>query len=509
MEIKLLCKTARTITFQIINENCFYLDEDAEVYLNGRKEFATSKNINTIYDLTADKEYTVYVKNSSGESNRLEVKTEFAAFILDIRDFGAVGDGKTSNTFAIQTAISSAPENSVIEIPEGEYLTGPILLKSNITININRKAKLSGLKEREKYPILPGSINRLDKTFYLGSWEGEPADCFASIFTGVSVSNVNITGEGTINGNSDEETWWKDAKRKRISWRPRTIFLTDCSNINIVGISIENSPSWTVHPVFSSNLGFFDMKIKNPKNSPNTDGIDPESCKNVNIAGVKFSVGDDCIAIKSGKGRIGREIGIPSENINIENCHMEFGHGGVVIGSEMSGGVKNVNIKNCLFENTDRGLRIKTRRGRGGIIDGIHAENILMNRVLTPFVINEFYYCDSDGKTEYVWSKDKLAVTEETPVIKNITFKNMVCKNSEVCAGFMYGLPERKIERVMLENLTIDFAEDSQADIPAMMDFIDPQNRGGFYFNNIKGLEIKNLIVKNAKGEEIIMDNVE
>ena len=183
MEIKLLCKTARTITFQIINENCFYLDEDAEVYLNSRKEFVTSKNINTVYDLTADKEYTVYVKNSSGESNRLEVKTEFAAFILDIRDFGAVGDGKTSNTLAIQTAISSAPENSVIEIPEGEYLTGPILLKSNITININRKAKLSGLKEREKYPILPGSINRLDKTFYLGSWEGEPADCFASIFT--------------------------------------------------------------------------------------------------------------------------------------------------------------------------------------------------------------------------------------------------------------------------------------------------------------------------------------
>ena len=132
-----------------------------------------------------------------------------------------------------------------------------------------------------------------------------------------------------------------------------------------------------------------------------------------------------------------------------------------------------------------------------------------MDKVLKPFVINEFYYCDIDGKTAYVWNKDKLEITEETPVIKNITFKNMVCKNSEVCAGFMYGLPERKIERVVLENLTIDFAEDPRRDIPAMMDFIDSQSRGGFYFNNIKDLEIKNLTVKNAEGEEIIRNNVE
>ena len=509
MEIELLCKTARTITFKIVNDKCFYLDEDAEVYVNGEREFVTLKNVNTVHNLEPDKKYVIYLKNSDGESSRLEVKTESASFVLDIRDFGAVGDGKTMNTMAIQTAIYSAPENSVIEIPEGEYLTGPVFLKSNLTINIAKNAKLTAVKEREKYPILPGSISRNDKTFYVGSWEGEPADCFASLFTGVSVTNVNITGEGTVDGNADYETWWKDAKVKRISWRPRTIFLTSCNNINIVGINIENSPSWTIHPIFSSNLGFYDIKIKNPKDSPNTDGIDPESCKNVNITGVKFSVGDDCIAIKSGKGKIGREIGIPSENINIENCHMEFGHGGVVIGSEMSGGIKNINIKNCLFENTDRGLRIKTRRGRGGVIDGIHAENVVMNKVLTPFVINEFYYCDSDGKTEYVWNKDKMEVTKETPVIKNITFKNIVCKNSEVCAGFMYGLPEKKIERVMLENITIDFTGSPKKDIPAMMDFINPQSRGGFYFNNIKGLEIKEMIVKNADGEEIIRENIE
>ena len=216
MKIKLLCKTPKTITFQIINENCFYLDEETEIYVNGEKELVTSKNINTIYNLTPDKEYIIAVKTADGESNKLEVKTEFAAFILDIREFGAVGDGKTVNTFAIQTAILSAPENSIIEIRDGNYLTGPVLLKSNITINIAGNARLTALKERAMYPILPASINKADRTFYLGSWEGEPAACFASLFTGVSVNNVNITGEGTIYGNSDRETWWKDAKIKRI-----------------------------------------------------------------------------------------------------------------------------------------------------------------------------------------------------------------------------------------------------------------------------------------------------
>jgi polygalacturonase len=509
MEIKLLCKTAKTITFQIINKSCFYLEESVEIYVNGKKEKETLKNINTVYNLVPGTEYSIFAENSTDKSNELRVKTEDVSFILDIRDFGAVGDGNILNTYAIQTAISLAPEGSIIEIPEGDYLTGPVLLKSNITINIAKNAKLTALREREKYPILPRSIEKTDKTVYLGSWEGEPDACFASLFTGVDIHNVNITGEGTVNGNADYDTWWKNPKIKRISWRPRTIFLTNCSNVNIVGLNIENSPSWTVHPIFSSNLGFFDLKISNPKNSPNTDGIDPESCKNVDIIGVKFSVGDDCIAIKSGKGKIGREIGIACENINIENCHMEFGHGGVVIGSEMSGGVKNVSIKNCLFENTDRGLRIKTRRGRGGVIDGIYAENILMNKVLTPFVINEFYYCDSDGKTKYVWNKEKMEITEETPYIKNIIFKDIICKDSEVCAGFMYGLPERKIERITLENIVIDFAENPEKDIPAMMDFIEPQSNGGFYFNNIKELVLKNLTVRNAEGSEIIKDNVE
>ena len=509
MEIKLLNKTAKTITFQIVNKECFYLKEKVDIYINDIKEETTLKNVNTLYNLTPNKKYIIYIKTNTIKSNEIEIKTDLASFVLDIRDFGAVGDGKKEDTAAIQAAISSAQENSVIEISEGDYLTGPLFLKSNITINITKNARLRAIKGREKYPILPGKIEKLGKVSYIGSWEGEPVDCFASLITGINVNNVNIIGEGTLDGNANSETWWRNAKTKVISWRPRTIFLSNCNNVNVVGINIENSPSWTVHPIFSSNLGFYDLKIRNPKDSPNTDGIDPESCENVDIIGVKFSVGDDCIAVKSGKGKIAREIGIPSNNINIENCHMEYGHGGVVIGSEMSGGIKNIHIKNCLFENTDRGIRIKTRRGRGGVISGIYAENIYMNKVLTPFVINEFYYCDIDGRSEIVWSKEKKDVTAETPYIKNIELKNIVCDNSEVCAGFMYGLPERKIDGVVLENIQIDFSENSKKDFPAMMDFIEPQSRGGFYFNNIKNLVIKNLTIKNVDGEEILKNNIE
>ena len=200
------------------------------------------------------------------------------------------------------------------------------------------------------------------------------------------------------------------SKKRQTAWRPRSIFLNQCKNIVFEGIKIQNSPSWTVHPFYSDNLKFLNLEIVNPKNSPNTDGIDPESCKNVDIIGVKFSVGDDCIAIKSSKIYMGKRLRKPSANLNIRNCYMEHGHGGVVIGSEIAGGVQNVLIEKCIFKGTDKGIRVKTRRGRGkdSIINGITAENIYMDEVKVPFVINAFYFCDPDGKTKYVWTKDAL-----------------------------------------------------------------------------------------------------
>lgn len=509
MQIKLLLKTSKTITFQIINDRSVYIDEKVSVYLNNIKILETNTNINTLYDLNPNTEYCAYIKNNEIKSNELIVTTDSVNGILNVRDFGAIGDGKRDETLFLQSAINIAPTGSLVEIPEGIYYTGPLFLKNDITLYIHKKSMLLGLKEREKYPILPEKIMLNNKISYLGSWEGEPLDCFASLITGVNVENVNIIGEGILDGNSSYETWWYKHKIKNISWRPRTIFLTKCKNINMVGLEIKNSPSWTVHPIFSQDMKFIDLKLANPKDSPNTDGINPESCKNVKIIGVKFSVGDDCIAIKSGKGKIGRDIGIPSENIIIDNCHMEFGHGGVVIGSEMSGGIKNVEISHCLFENTDRGLRIKSRRGRGGEISGIYASDVLMNNVLTPFVINDFYFCDPDGHSEHVWSKEKYPITIETPIIKDIHFKNIICKDAAICAGFFYGLPEAKIENLSLNNISVTFSDDYYSDFPAMMEHIEKMNKRGFYFNNIKNLIINNITVNNTNNKEINMENIE
>ena len=264
-----------------------------------------------------------------------------------------------------------------------------------------------------------------------------------------------------------------------------------------------------MHPIFSRNIRLLNLYIENPKDSPNTDGIDPESCENVEILGVEFSVGDDCIAIKSGKGKTAREIGKPSRNIRIDDCYMKFGHGAVVIGSEMSGGIKDIYIRNCIFEETDRGVRLKTRRGRGGIVDGIYVKDIFMEKVKTPFVINEFYFCDIDGKEEYVWSKEPKEVTEETPEIRNVILENIECIDSEVSAGFVYGLPESRIENLKLKDFKVTFSENSEEDFPAMMSFIEKKKKSGFYFNNVRNLEIENVYAEDVTDQEIMKFNVE
>lgn len=397
-------------------------------------------------------------------------------------------------------------------MPEGKYLLAPIFLKSNITIELEEGAVLLGAKDRNKYPILPGVLKGLSKEdYFLGSWEGNPVDCFASLITGINVENVNIIGNGIIDGNASIDNWWFDAKKKRTAWRPRTIFFVGCKNILVESITVKNSPSWTIHPLRSEDLKFINLNIENPKDSPNTDGLDPESCKNVQILGVDISVGDDCIAIKSGKIFISKIKTIPSQHIYIRNCNMNFGHGAVVLGSEMSSGIKNIYVENCLFNETDRGIRIKTRRGRGdtAIIDEIYAENLKMNKVFTPFTINCFYFCDIDGKTEYVWSKEKLPVDHRTPYIGNIYLKNITCLNAQVAAGFMYGLPERKIKKVKMENIYVNFDSKAEEGEPDMLSFIEPMCKNGFYFNNIEELELKDVIVENSETDQIIKLNVD
>ena len=265
-----------------------------------------------------------------------------------------------------------------------------------------------------------------------------------------------------------------------------------------------------MHPYFSEDLKFIDLKLVNPKNSPNTDGCDPESCNHVEIIGVYFSVGDDCIAIKAGKIFMGRKYKKPSENFIIRNCSMNFGHGAVVLGSEMSGGIKNIAVSQCYFNQTDRGLRIKTRRGRGkdAVIDGITFENIQMNEVLTPLVVNMFYYCDPDGHSEYVYSKEKLPVDDRTPYLGKFLFKDITCENVNVAAGTFFGLPEQPIESISLENVSFSYAEHPVSGLPAMMDGLEKMSGKGLIFNYVNEVNLNNVIFENFNEQEVEITEV-
>ncbi|SMC21912.1 Polygalacturonase [Clostridium acidisoli DSM 12555] len=513
MKMNLVSITSSTASFEIENDECFYLKNEAIIYLDNKETFTTTQNVFTINNLKPETNYSVFIEDklSTDRSPILNINTKFEYAFVNVLDFGAIGDGKNIDTAFLQAAITCCPNFGRVIIPEGIYLTGPLFLKSNITIELKKGAVLLGLKEREFYPMLNGTIKCADKDFYLSSWEGNEADSFASLITGISVENVNIIGSGILDGNADFNNWWLNPKEKRIAWRPRTVFLNSCKNILLEGITIKNSPSWTIHPLMCEHLKFININIENPFDAPNTDALDPESSKDVLILGDTFSVGDDCIAIKSGKIDISKKNPVSSENIYIRNCNMKSGHGAVVIGSEMSSGVKSIFIEKCTFNTTDRGLRIKTRRGRGskGIIDDIHIKNVKMDKVSTPFAINSFYFCDADGKTKYVWDKEILPIDEGTPYIGKIYIKNIISTNTKVCAAFMYGLPERKIEKVEMKDISIEFDEAAEKGYADMMSFLEPMRRNGMYFNNVKYLSLDNIEIKKALTDKITKLNID
>ena len=515
MKLKEITKTSRSISIELENDSAVYTPFFYDVYIDGVLTIENiNKNVFTLNHLFPQRNYRIELKTKEEYQDLdLTIKTKSESVRLNVRRFGAKGDGKQLDSVNIQAAINGCPKDGTVYIPKGTYLCTPLFLKSDITIELHEGAVLLGHTDPSLYPILPGYTMTTDEKdeYYLGTWEGNPLDSYASLITGINVENISIIGKGQLNGNGYEGGWWKDPKTKKAAWRPRTVFLKNCDNVLIQGLSIKNSPSWTVHPYFSKNLKFIDLKIENPKDSPNTDGLNPESCENVEIIGVDFSVGDDCIAIKSGKLYMGRKRKTPSKNIIIRNCYMHDGHGAVVIGSEMSGGVHEVKVEACIFEKTDRGLRIKTRRGRGeqGRIDQITFRNIRMKEVLTPFVMNMFYFCDIDGKTEYVWSKDKLPVTGDTPYLGSFLFENIHCSNSHVAAGFFAGLPEQPIKKIEMNNIFIEFSEKSIEDVPAMMSFCDPVTKQGIIAQYVSELIMNKLTIKGHTGEKYSLKHVD
>ena len=322
----------RSVTLELENEAIFRNPEEVRVLLDGTEVLRTDRNVISLFHLEPDQEYEVTVE-AQGSSETVLFHTLKESACLNVKTFGAVGDGVHEVTGALQAAISCCPAQGTVYVPKGTYLTRPLFLKSDLTLYLEQGAVLLGVADRNAYPILPGMIRTEEGEVNFGTWEGNPLDSFASLITMMNCHNVNLIGEGALNGNADQSDWWAYPTRKIGAWRPNTLFIAYSENINVQGITVENSPSWTVHPYYSDHLSFLNLTIQNPYHSPNTDGFDTESCSDVLLLGTVISVGDDCVAIKSGKYYMGVCHTQPSSHITIRNCRLERGHGSVTVGS--------------------------------------------------------------------------------------------------------------------------------------------------------------------------------
>lgn len=507
MEIVHVMSTARSAVIEIKDDGRYFTKRLYSLKVNGQEYGQTEKTITSLYGLQPDSRQLVEVFDGEEKLGEVTFKTEYEFVTLNVKKFGAKGDGEQDDTHFIQAAIMACPKNSRIYFPAGTYKITSLFLKSHIRMELAKGAELKADTERTHFPTFPGMIESYDETdeYNLGTWEGNPLPMFSGIICGIDVEDVIIYGEGTINGNASKENWWKNPKVMNIAFRPRLFFISGCRNITLQGMKFCNSPSWTLHPYFSNDLRFIGVTVENPADSPNTDGLDPESCKNVEILGVRFSLGDDCIAVKSGKIYMGRKHKTPSENLHIRQCLMENGHGAVTVGSEMAGGVVNLTVEDCLFRHTDRGLRIKTRRGRGkdAILSNIVFRNLTLDHVMTPLVVNSFYFCDPDGKTQYVQSREPYPVDEKTPAIKKLVFENMECTNCHVAAAYFDGLPEQKIEEIVMRNISVSYAENPKCDVPAMSEGVEKSSKRGLFARNVAKLTMDNVSITGQDGEAV------
>ncbi len=498
--------SASSACFEFVNKNPYYTPEKYRVSVNGVEEKTDrDTNVFSLFDLSPASHYRV---TACGCTVEFDTLSESAC--VDVKSLGAKGDGVSDDTFFVQFAIDTCPAGGRVVIPGGTYLVRPIKLKSDITLDLKRGAVLLGDTVEEHYPVVPARAFIDGKEEVLASWEGDPYDCRQALVSAYRAKNVKIVGEGKIDGNAVNSTWWQTPKGRKIA-RPRLVFLNKCENVVFHGITGANSASWNFHPFFSKNLKFYDIKIKCPANAPNTDGLDPESCDGVEIAGCQFSVGDDCCAIKSGKLYMGKTYKTPATNHVLRNNLFCDGHGAIVLGSEMSGGVKDLTVSQCVFSHTDRGLRIKTRRGRGkdAVIDGVTFENIKMDNVITPLVINMYYFCDPDGKTEYVWSRDpKTPVDDGTPYLGKFLFRDIECNDCECMAGYFDGLAEQPIKEVTIENVSFKFKKDAKPHLPAMLTGVREYCKEGIYADNVEKLVLKNVTFEGVKGDKVIKNKI-
>lgn len=417
----------------------------------------------------------------------------------NVRQFGAVADGETRTTEQLQAAIDACAKagGGTVLVPAGEYVTGTLWMRSHVTLHLEAGATLLGSHEPDDFPI------------WSSEWEGpgvKPGR--ASLICGEGLENVAITGRGAIDGRG--QMWW-DSQRLEpgVLRRPLLVRFVDSRNVLVETVTLRNSPMWTLSPLACDNVTVRGVTIHNPPDSPNTDGVNPDSCRNVRISDCHIDVGDDCITIKSGKETDGRRELRPCENICVTNCTLVHGHGGVVIGSEISGSIRNVVIGNCIFNGTDRGIRIKARRGRGGVVEDIRASNLVMDGVLCPIVVNLFYGCGAWGEAK-VTDTHAYPVDEGTPRFRRLSFSHITARRAKYAAAYVLGLPEMYVDDLTISDTSIYLDEtNTEAGQPAMSPVCGEHCRSGIVARHTRGLTLRDVRVFGQIGDAVnISDSV-
>jgi polygalacturonase len=451
------------------------------------------------------------------------IEPVFKKDTISIVKYGAKPDGVSLNTKAINEAISACSANGggVVLIPNGFWLTGPIQLQSNVNLHLEKNALVLFSKNFDDYKIIAGN------------YEGVSSAKNESPIMGTNLENIAITGKGVIDGNGDVwrmvgrnaltesewkakvasgglvsddgKMWYPSEKAKKADiekrspmlspgvkledfaaikdfLRPNLIVLTGCKNVLLEGVTFQNSPAWNVHPIMCENLTLRNLFIKNPDYARNGDGADIESCKNVLVENCIFDVGDDAICIKSGKDEEGRKRGMPTENMIVRNNTVYKGHGGFVVGSEMSGGARNIFVYDCTFMGTDKGIRFKTTRGRGGVVENIYIKDINMVDIVHEAIYFDMYYWVKPPKENEVVEVPK--VTEATPIFRNIYMENIVCNGAQK-GVFVRGIPEMPVSNIYMENLVLN-------------------TEIGVEIKDAKGIYLKNCDFRTKSGKEII-----
>lgn len=450
-------------------------------------------------------------------------RPSFPDYQVDIRDFGAKADGETLNTEAINNAIKAVSEKGggKVVIPEGLWLTGPVVLQNNVNLHVEKNALVLFSGDADLYPLVRTSFEGLDML-----------RCQSPV-SAMNAENIAITGHGVLDGSGDS---WRPVKRNKMTdgqwksllksggvvdesgkvwypnegalkasiltgskekreisdsewegmkrWlRPVLLSIVKSKRVLLEGVTFRNSPSWCLHPLSCEDLTLNGVKVFNPWYSQNGDALDVESCKNVVVTNSLFDAGDDAICIKSGKDADGRRRGEPCENVLVKNNTVLHGHGGFVVGSEMSGGVRNVYVADCTFIGTDVGLRFKSTRGRGGVVENIYVDNINMINIPGDALIADLYYAVKDAPGAPV-----PAVTEETPSFKNIHISNISCKGAGR-AMFLNGLPEMPIENFSVRNMRITDAQK------------------GAFINKVAGVTLENIEIETADNTYLQVEN--